>query len=61
MDKSSPATCLLFSYVVKGVPSSIWLRKYQERDEEDHQSIKESEIFVSSEYFTSFFYDFFFN
>ena len=40
MDKSSPATCLLFSYVVKGVPSSIWLRKYQEKDEED-QSINQ--------------------
>ena len=49
MDKSSSATCLLFSDVVKGDLSPTWLRKYQEEDEEEavKRAIKESEIFVS--------------
>ena len=48
MDKSSSATCLLYS-VVKGEPSPTWLRKNQEEDEEGavKRAIKESEIFVS--------------
>ena len=43
MDKSSSATCLLYSYVVKG-------EKNQEEDEEEavtKKAIKELEIFVS--------------
>ena len=49
MDKSSSATCLLYSDVVKVDPSPTWLRKYQEEDEEEavKRAIKESEIFVS--------------
>ena len=49
MDKSSSATCLLYSDIVKGDPSPTWLRKYQEEDEEEavKRTIKESEIFVS--------------
>ena len=48
MDKSSSATCLLYSDVVKGDPSPRWLRKYHEEDEEEavKRAIKESEIFV---------------
>ena len=33
MDKSSSATCLLYSDVVKGDPSTTWIRNYQEEDE----------------------------
>ena len=49
MDKSSSATCLLYSGVVNGDPSPTWLRKYQEEDEEEavKREIEESEIFVS--------------
>ena len=50
MDKSSSATCLLYSYVVKGEPSPTYLRKYQEENEEEavtKKAIKELEIFVS--------------
>ena len=48
-DKSSWATCLLYSDVVKEDPSPKWLRKYQEEDEEEalKRAIKESEILVS--------------
>ena len=62
IDKSSSATCLLYSNVVKGDPSLTWLRKYQEEDEEEavKRAIKESEVFVSW-YFTTFFYLFFLN
>ena len=47
MDKSSSATCLLYSDVVRGDPSPTWLRKYQEKDEKEavKRAIKESEIF----------------
>ena len=47
MDKSSSATCLLYSDVVRGDPSPTWLRKYQEEDEKEavKRAIKESEIF----------------
>ena len=56
MDKSSSATCLLFSDVVKGDLSPTWLRKYQEKDEEEavKRAIKESEIFVSSIFYNFF-------
>ena len=49
MDKSSSATCLLYSDVVKVDSSPTWLRKYHEEDEEEavKRAIKESEIFVS--------------
>ena len=49
MDKSSLATGLLYSDVVKGDPSPTWLRKCQEEDEEEtvKRAIKESEVFVS--------------
>ena len=49
MDKSSSATCLLDSDVVKGDPGPTLLRKYQEEDKEEavKRAIKESEIFVS--------------
>ena len=59
MDKSSSATCLLYSNVVKGDPSPTWLRKYQEEDEEEavKRAIKES----FHEYFTTFCYLFFLN
>ena len=56
MDKSSSATCLLFSDVVKGDLTPTWLRKYQEKDEEEamKRAIKESEIFVSSIFYNFF-------
>ena len=56
MDKSSSATCLLFSDVVKGDLSPTWLGKYQEKDEEEavKRAIKESEIFVSSIFYNFF-------
>ena len=41
--------CLLYSDGVKGDPSSKWLRKYQEEDEEEaltKRVIKELEIFI---------------
>ena len=52
MDKSSAATCLLYSDVVKGEPSPTQLiKKNQEEDEEElavtKKAIKEFEIFVS--------------
>ena len=50
MDKSSSATCLLYSDVVKGEQSPICLRKYREEDEEEavaKRAIKELEILVS--------------
>ena len=49
IDKSSSATCLLYSNVVTGDPSPTWLRKYREENEEEavERAIKESEIFVS--------------
>ena len=61
MDKSSSATCLLYSDVVKGDPSPRWLRKYHEEDEEEavKRAIKESEIFVSWLCYNFFLYSFF--
>ena len=50
MDKSSSATCLFYSDVVKAEPSPTKLRKYQEENEEEavtKKAIKEIEIFVS--------------
>ena len=63
MDKSSSATCLLYSDVVKGEPSPKYLRKYQEEDEEavTKKAIKEFEIFVSQIFYKFFlFISFFF-
>ena len=62
MDKSSSATCLLYSGVVNGDPSPTWLRKYQEEDEEEavKRAIEELEISFHKN-FTTFFYLFFFS
>ena len=60
-DKSSSATCLLYSNVVKGDPSPTWLRKYQKEDKEEavKRAIKESEIFVSWIFYNFFLFIFF--
>ena len=56
MDKFSSVTCPLYSDVMKGDPSSTWLRKYKEQDEEEavKRAIKESEIFVSYIFYNFF-------
>ena len=39
IDKSSSATCLLYSDVVKGEPRPTQLRKYQEEDQKGNQGV----------------------
>ena len=63
IDRSSSATCLLYSDVVKGEQCPTQLRKYQYEDEEEAVSKKATRSwrFSFHKYFTTFFYYFFFS